>query len=786
MILEKVKIFISLRRYLIESRLMGIVVSLDDQGIVGEILFQENRYNFNYDLLLHRNLAEFYHIPETPFFPERFIHISGKQEFQGFFDLSRAFPSKNIYEGFDLAFDFFSELPFSHLVLLNIENFGRFGIIIYNSFYIRASVFKHQPIVMMDSDGVLRGFNKSFFKLFDEKKSTPVNFLGKVAETVLVPNPIHTFRRDRAYYLPHCRSSWVEFHSEHQPFRPGMKSDPWNEKDIFVIAGTDASERITCKLLPLHSPFNFKESDFRLKVQFEIRAGEFPKIILCGEKDIRPFFPDINGYFFGHEPSSGLYYIKRHGELIHRMKSGDVFCPGFYTVEIIRRGAIFALFINNDFKIGFTDFETNENENGNQYLFYGAGDDFTLTNMTLYSQKKERTPASPANECRVQNNTDNIFRFHPLVEHGFSKVRSNFYYAFMLYDVTRFKQSIRTLEAQKEKSDHELDKYKSILARLSLEQKKMVGTSPDMVRLTEKARIAAWSPVSILIEGDTGTGKELFAYFIHQNSPYNTGPFIKVDCSLLPGTLLESELFGFEKGAFTGAIKQRLGKFEEADGGTLFLDEIGNLSMEVQVKLLQFLQDLTIERIGGNKRIKVNTRIITATNSSLRNLVEEKKFRSDLYYRLNTVCLKLPPLSERREDIPHLAVYFLKEYNYTFNRSIETISPEAFQKLLAYDWPGNIRELENVIQRAVLFCIDKQIDSKHIDLPAGHPRSFPSRNEDPALSVIPYGVSRAFRKEHILSLLRKNNDIVGWAAKEARISRATFYRKMREFRINRK
>ncbi|MFH0921735.1 MAG: sigma-54 dependent transcriptional regulator [Fibrobacterota bacterium] len=765
---------------------MGIFVSMDEQGNVGEILYQENRYNFNFDLLINRNLAEFYHIPESPPLPERFIRISDKREFQGFFDLTRAFRSKNIYEGFDLAFDFFSELPFTHLILLQIENFGRFGVLIYNSFFIRASVFKHQPIVMLDAEGRVQGFNKSFFTLLNAGTKIPFDFLGKSAEAVLAPNPIRTFRSDDAYYLPHYRSPWMEFHSEQRPHRTGMPAGPWQEKDIFLIAGTDSSERITCKLLPLHVPFNFKQADFRLKVQLEIRSGELPKLILCGESEIQQFFPDLNGYLFGHEASSGHYFIKRHGELIHRRKTGDAFGPGVYTVEIFRRGTCLALFINNDFKIGFTEFEINENENGNQYLFYGAGDDFTLQKMILYSQQKERDPASLANECRIQNNTDNLFRFHSLVEQGFSKVGSHFYYAFMFYDVTRFKQSIQTLEAQKEKSDHELDKYKSIIARLSLEQKNMVGTSPDMIRLTEKARIAAQSPVSILIEGDTGTGKEIFAYFIHKNSPYNTGPFIKVDCSLLPGTLLESELFGFEKGAFTGAIKQRLGKFEEADGGTLFLDEVGNLSMEVQIKLLQFLQDLTIERIGGNKRIKVNTRIITATNASLRNLVEEKKFRSDLYYRLNTVYLKLPPLSARREDIPHLAIYFLKEYNYTFNRSIEAISPEAFQKLLAYDWPGNIRELENVMQRAVLFCIDKQIEIKHIDLPAAPSPSSPLRSGEPSLSAIPFGISRAFRKEHILSLLKKNNNIVDWAAREARMSRATFYRKMREFRINRK
>jgi formate hydrogenlyase transcriptional activator len=217
-------------------------------------------------------------------------------------------------------------------------------------------------------------------------------------------------------------------------------------------------------------------------------------------------------------------------------------------------------------------------------------------------------------------------------------------------------------------------------------------------------RVVAPTDSTVLIEGETGTGKELVAHAIHDLSRRSQRPFIEVNCGAIPATLLESELFGHEKGSFTGAFAQKIGWFERAHQGTLFLDEIGELPLELQPKLLRALQDQQFERLGGNRTIKVDVRIIAATNRNLSQMVAEGKFRSDLYYRLNVFPVAVPPLRERREDIPLLTRFFIQKYARKLNRTIEEIPSATLEALSRYDWPGNIRELQNVIERAVILC----------------------------------------------------------------------------------
>jgi two-component system NtrC family response regulator len=227
-------------------------------------------------------------------------------------------------------------------------------------------------------------------------------------------------------------------------------------------------------------------------------------------------------------------------------------------------------------------------------------------------------------------------------------------------------------------------------------------------------RVAA-SRATILLQGESGTGKELLARLIHNLSPRSAKPIIAVNCSALHENLLESELFGHEKGAFTGASARRIGRFEEADGGTLFLDEIGELSATVQVKLLRFLQEREFQRVGGNQTIRSDVRIISATNRDLEARVREGLFREDLFYRLNVVTMAIPPLRERKEDIPALIDHFLKRYAEDNGKDIEGVSSEAHDMLLKYDYPGNVRELENIIERAVVICRDAVVSIE--DLP---------------------------------------------------------------------
>ena len=240
------------------------------------------------------------------------------------------------------------------------------------------------------------------------------------------------------------------------------------------------------------------------------------------------------------------------------------------------------------------------------------------------------------------------------------------------------------------------------LGEKGISQEQIVHGSRQMAELINLAGRVAASSATVLIQGESGTGKELFARLIHRLSPRSAKPLIIVNCAALSETLIESELFGHERGAFTGATQRRLGRFEQADGGTLFLDEIGDISAAVQVKLLRLLQEGEFQRVGGNQTLKADVRVISATNQDLESKVKDGTFREDLYYRLNVVPIKIPPLRERREDIPPLIEHFVKRFSKENRKPIEGVSREAMDQLVKYDYPGNIRELENIIERAVV------------------------------------------------------------------------------------
>jgi two-component system response regulator HydG len=251
--------------------------------------------------------------------------------------------------------------------------------------------------------------------------------------------------------------------------------------------------------------------------------------------------------------------------------------------------------------------------------------------------------------------------------------------------------------------------------RLSFDN--IVGSSPAMQEVFNVIEQVAKSKASVLITGESGTGKELVAQAIHQNSPRAKAPFVKLHCAALAETLLESELFGHEKGAFTGALGRREGRFKQADGGTLFLDEIGEISPAIQVKILRFLQERTFERVGGNETVKVDVRIIAATNRELPAEVAAGKFREDLYYRLNVVNVEMPPLRARPSDLLPLATHFLQRFAKENGKRIEGFADDAIERIGAYRWPGNVRELENIMERAVVLCDGSKLTAKH--LPAG-------------------------------------------------------------------
>ncbi|KAA0250242.1 MAG: sigma-54-dependent Fis family transcriptional regulator [Candidatus Jettenia sp.] len=306
----------------------------------------------------------------------------------------------------------------------------------------------------------------------------------------------------------------------------------------------------------------------------------------------------------------------------------------------------------------------------------------------------------------------------------------------------------------------------------------IVGESVKMRKIYEIISNVSNTEANILIQGETGTGKELVARAIHYNSTRKNYPFVKVDCAALSETLLESELFGHEKGSFTGATKDRIGRFRTADRGTIFLDEIGNIPMTVQAKLLRVLQDSEFEAVGSDQPVKVDVRIVAATNADLEDRVEKGLFRRDLFYRLNVIRIFLPSLRERMDDIPMLVSHFLSIHNTKNRKTVEGISREALGKLMSYAWPGNIRELENVIERAVILCKGKMIEP--VDIPLYQEKtSFKQDLSGKSLQILMDQVERQIIV-NTMELVEADKE---QAAKILQISRASLYNKIKKHKI---
>jgi len=309
--------------------------------------------------------------------------------------------------------------------------------------------------------------------------------------------------------------------------------------------------------------------------------------------------------------------------------------------------------------------------------------------------------------------------------------------------------------------------------------KQIVGESPSFLTEIEKIPIMAKCDVSVLISGETGTGKELFARAIHYLSSRASKPFIPTSCGAIPLELIENELFGHVQGAFTGAGSSRPGLIHEANDGTLFLDEIDCLPLLAQVKFLRFLQEKEYKQLGSSKALHANIRVIAATNIDLDRAVREGRFRQDLYYRLNIVPLLLPPLRERRVDIPLLACYFLEKYAVEFEKPVKDLSPDAIQLLLDYDWPGNVRELENVIERSIIFSRESVIQSSDIVLP----------HLQPSHRQISFKAEKAkriqqFEKDYIQNLLLIHHGNISKAAVAAQKNRRAFWQLIKKHKID--
>lgn len=408
-----------------------------------------------------------------------------------------------------------------------------------------------------------------------------------------------------------------------------------------------------------------------------------------------------------------------------------------------------------------------------------CGDENLSAAYDYYSRTLEVLKAAEIPEIRAQSHFV-LGMIHSQQKHWDDAIEE-LEQASEIYETIRDKRGVEMSQEKLGKAFFILMNQKlAIQQELNSGSVRPVGESQKFVELGATLAKVAQRDVPILIYGETGTGKSIIAHFIHQSSNRKDSPWVEIDCGTLSENLLESELFGHERGAFTGAVSTKLGKFELADHGTIFLNEIENMSPALQTKLLRVLQEKEFERVGGAQTLKTDVRIITATKKDLEQLVEEGKFREDLYYRINAVTITMPPLREREGDIQLLAEHFLEKYSKEYGRkSTPTLSSEALDLLLKYSWPGNVRQLENVIRRAVLMTNSDVIHLEHLPEELRPKEKF----EPPDVSV---GMTlEEIEKEWIIKTLEHNNYNVTKSAEMLRIGRRTLQNKLNKYQISR-
>jgi DNA-binding NtrC family response regulator len=540
-------------------------------------------------------------------------------------------------------------------------------------------IFLERPsgIVCLDAKENLIGFNEAFLELLEAGHKNPERLLRTPLSKFLTPTPS---------VIQQEKTTGVEL--------PPDREFTVNLDCLETVGSLLENQGQDYRYIPL--PVDLKGHEcIRIDMQVKLRAGTLPLIVLAG-RQTTGLYPLGDVFQVGPDIGSMRFVLKRQG--IQQTAGITLKEKQRWHLVLYRTGDTIILKSDSNQVLGFYQADLKCRKLCYIYLCMRPGSVCELEKLQVAVRPSPGVP-SPAPPVIVRLNTQEQ-RYFILNRLAHLPLTNSYpdYSLYVLENVTEIKKQVNVLESQVR-----------ILQSESLGQDAFIGNSDIINTIRQKAAVVAESDATVLIQGPTGSGKEVMARYIHDQSLRSDAPFVKVDCSVISKTLIESELFGHEKGAFTGAQDRKIGYFEQADHGTLFLDEVGNLSHDMQKKLLQFLQDHTITRVGGTASIPLDVRILVAANVPLMSLVEQGVFRADLYYRMDVVSIFLPPLKDRKKDIPLLCRHFLEEFNQKHTRHIQGLSREAMTKLRNYDWPGNVRELRNILERAVLFCEGEQI-----------------------------------------------------------------------------
>jgi len=561
------------------------------------------------------------------------------------------------------------------------------------------SLFPSRPngIIYIDNSDRLVGFNHTFYSFFSSKFKEPFLLLDKPASLVLHPSPLRLQRTQLANLsLPEPAELETTFrYSAEESIDSKELSISHPENLSFTEKGLLCKESEDALFLTLPGHVDTRK-DFKLTVEASSLSGTLP-VLVIGEEYRAKRYPDSPGYLIGPDPHEPVFFLKRRG-IVHF--TGDAVTRekrSTFTLHKLGNGIFF--FQGRQKKLAFYDFEFLHQAEARLTIGIRQHSSSLIHSIILGVRgTEESAPRTSLPVIRLKTVEQNYFMLNRF---NMNTLSTSFPHvsAYILENITEIQKQVNALRTER----------KLLLADSGISGDAFICRNPIMVSLKKKAAVLALTESGVLVQGETGTGKEVLAKFIHEQSRCKEGPFIKVDCATIPQELVESELFGHEKGAFTGAVERRIGLFEQAEGGTLFLDEVGNLTLSIQAKLLHFLQDHTVTRLGGAKPVIVRVRIIVASNSPLSDLVKKGLFRSDLFYRMDVVSITLPPLRERREDIPELCDHFIRILNATHHKNIRGLSQAAVKKIMDHSWPGNVRELKNTLDRAVIFCGDRLI-----------------------------------------------------------------------------
>jgi transcriptional regulator with PAS, ATPase and Fis domain len=772
-----------------------IVVIVNRQGkIVWTLMTQNNQhYEDAKNLLFGKPVHELYHVEKSLFsksdksIPDlqalkAHYKTCNPNDMESLITTLPIHPSRNIFEYLVEDFKVISSVPLSSIRLLRIDSGYLLGIIYFNSIIRYIARWNNDLNIIIDEKGSLMGYDENFKQ---EAKTDNIKLgepIGHYIDTEFMKQPVKFTDplKNGKRVFEYSKDKKIKI--ENYPPKTCQKG-PAGE--LLMKAGPKGSSFI---LLPVK--INLQEWDIRLSVSFSEVMGELPFIILHAEKISGFNFPDSFGLTFIPSPlrvqknadkKKKPMAIKRRGEVARLIQSpvlDKLNSRDEIKYTIVKSGQDVAFFINNTL-LSIYPSEDIPHKPGCEFMAMGirAKNQCAIHSISLEQFDLTQGIAAKSRDLTFfRNQPEKFYKVNSMYLPVYRSTKLPLNY--LRLEDLEAREQIRLLMEETKKREAEIRRLKNTMLKpRGLDR--IVGTSPVMVRIKSTLSSIAQTDASVLFTGETGTGKSMIAEALHEISSRKKGPFVKVDCAALPKSLIESELFGFEKGAFTGADKVYQGKFEQADKGTLFLDEIGNIDPPLQAKLLNVLQDRTLYRIGGNKAIPLDVRIIAATNTNLEERIQKGEFRKDLFYRLNVITINIPPLRERIVDIAILCDYFFNVEFQKHDFAAQRIDPEVYDHLMKRPWHGNVRELYNVLLESLILSKSKVLKPREIIMP-GQP-------DTEAQKKVSLPDKRYYKRvpiEKIVEEIRACGGNISQASDRLGIARLTIYKKLRKAGID--